>query len=58
MRNTEIGAIIGRNQLTRLNNYVVKRTSNQFLFLSLLKKDIYKTDFKTEVLVIMPSIVY
>ena len=48
MRNTEIGAIIGRNQLTRLNNYVVKRTSNQFLFLSLLKKDIYKTDFKTE----------
>ncbi len=48
MRNTEIGAIIGRNQLTRLNDYIIKRTSNLFLFLSLLKKDIYKTDFKTD----------
>ena len=48
MRNTEIGAIIGRNQLKRLDDFIVKRCSNQFLFLSLLKKDIYKTDFKTE----------
>ena len=48
MRNTEIGAIIGRNQLIRLNDYIVKRTSNLFLFLNLLKSDIYKTDFKTE----------
>tara|TARA_Y100001937_G_scaffold29497_1_gene42496 strand:- start:1031 stop:2200 length:1170 start_codon:yes stop_codon:yes gene_type:complete len=48
MRNTEIGAIIGRNQLKRLEDFIVKRCSNQFLFLSLLKKDIYKTDFKTE----------
>ena len=48
MRNTEIGAIIGRNQLKRLSDFIVKRCSNQFLFLSLLKNDIYKTDFKTE----------
>ena len=48
IRNTEIGAIIGRNQLKRLSDFIVKRCSNQFLFLSLLKSDIYKTDFKTE----------
>ena len=48
MRNTEIGAIIGSNQLKRLDNFIVKRCSNQILFYSILNDDIYKTDFKTE----------
>jgi CDP-6-deoxy-D-xylo-4-hexulose-3-dehydrase len=48
MRNTEIGAIIGSNQLKRLENFIVKRWSNQALFLNILNDDIYKTDFKTE----------
>ena len=48
MRNTEIGAIIGSNQLKRLDNFIVKRWSNQALFLNILNDDIYKTDFKTD----------
>ncbi len=48
MRNTELGAVLGRNQLRRLdaNNY--KRQKNFKLFLDLLNPDKYQTDFNLE----------
>jgi CDP-6-deoxy-D-xylo-4-hexulose-3-dehydrase len=48
LRNNEIGAIIGLNQLPRLNHMVQRRTENQALFLSLIDKEHYQTTFRTE----------
>lgn len=48
MRNTEIGGILGRAQLKRLDENIVKRTSNQALFLSKIDPEHYRTDFLEE----------
>jgi len=48
VRNTEIGGILGRRQLKRLDSIVAQRTINQDLFLSLIDPDRYRTDFKVE----------
>jgi CDP-6-deoxy-D-xylo-4-hexulose-3-dehydrase len=47
-RNTEIGGILGRKQLKRLDANVTRRTENQQLFLDLINPDLYRTDFKVE----------
>lgn len=47
-RNTEIGGIIGRSQLKRLDRNVAQRTENLNLFLSLIDPTRYRTDFKLE----------
>lgn len=44
-RNNEIGAIIGLNQLKRLNKNVIKRKENLIYFLKLLSKKFYLTNF-------------
>ena len=44
-RNTEIGAVIGMNQLKSLNNNNKKRTKNFKLFLNNLNQEKYFTDF-------------
>jgi CDP-6-deoxy-D-xylo-4-hexulose-3-dehydrase len=48
VRNTEIGAILGRKQLRRLDANVVRRTENLKLFLSLIDPEHYQTNFKLE----------
>ncbi len=48
MRNNEIGAILGINQLKRLNTNIKKRTSNFKFFLSKLDPKKFKTNFKLE----------
>lgn len=48
VRNTEIGAILGRQQLRRLDGNVTRRTENLKLFLSLIDPARYQTDFKLE----------
>ena len=48
VRNTEIGAILGRQQLKRLDENVALRTRNLELFLSLIDPSRYRTDFKLE----------
>ena len=48
MRNTEIGAVIGRNQLRRLDDNNRSRRRNFALFLSLLDPEMYRTDFRLE----------
>ncbi len=48
VRNTEIGAVIGRNQLKRLDKNIEKRNNNLKLFLSLIDEKIYRTDFEIE----------
>jgi len=45
MRNNEISAVIGLNQLKRLNRNNLKRVSNFKYFLSQLDKNIFITDF-------------
>ena len=47
-RNTEIGAILGRNQLKRLDINNKKRRKNFELFLNNLDKKYYRTDFDLE----------
>lgn len=47
-RNSEIGAVIGRNQLKRLDANNQKRQENFQLFLDNLDSDIYRTDFDLE----------
>lgn len=47
-RNNEIGAVIGRNQLKRLDANNVKRNKNFKLFLDNLDGSKYKTDFVLE----------
>ena len=46
VRNTEIGAIMGLNQLKRLDLNIQKRTRNLIYFLNKLNPDIYFTDFE------------
>jgi CDP-6-deoxy-D-xylo-4-hexulose-3-dehydrase len=48
MRNTEIGGIMGRSQLKRLDANVERRTANMKRFLSQLNPLKYRTDFKLE----------
>ncbi|MEJ8799020.1 DegT/DnrJ/EryC1/StrS aminotransferase family protein [Trinickia caryophylli] len=48
VRNTEIGGILGRSQLKRLDANVRRRTANLHRFLSRLDATKYRTDFKTE----------
>lgn len=48
MRNTEIGGILGRNQLKRLDQVVKRRTHNLLRFLRQIDPDKYRTDFKLE----------
>jgi CDP-6-deoxy-D-xylo-4-hexulose-3-dehydrase len=48
MRNTEIGGIMGRSQLKRLDANVERRTANLKRFLSQLNPLKYRTDFKLE----------
>lgn len=47
-RNTEIGGILGRSQLKRLDANVRRRTENLHRFLSQIDSKKYRTDFKLE----------
>ena len=46
MRNTELGAILGLNQLKRLDANNRQRVENHNLFISLLDPDRFRTDFQ------------
>jgi len=48
MRSTEIGGILGRSQLKRLDANVRKRTENLLKFLRQIDSSKYRTDFKIE----------
>jgi len=48
VRNTEIGGIMGRSQLKRLNSIVKRRTENLSRFLNQIDQDKFRTDFKLE----------
>ncbi len=48
VRNTEIGGIMGRSQLKRLDQNVKRRTENLLRFLRQIDPDKYRTDFKLE----------
>jgi CDP-6-deoxy-D-xylo-4-hexulose-3-dehydrase len=48
MRNTEIGAVLGRNQLKRLDENNAKRCRHFKCFLDNLDSDKYQTDFELE----------
>jgi CDP-6-deoxy-D-xylo-4-hexulose-3-dehydrase len=48
VRNTEIGAVLGRNQLKRLDKNNVKRKRNFELFLKNLDPEKYRTDFELQ----------
>lgn len=48
MRNTEVGGIMGRSQLRRLDNNVERRTENLLRFLEHIDSVKYRTDFKLE----------
>lgn len=48
MRNTEIGGIMGRSQLKRLDKVVERRTENLKRFLGQIDPNKYRTDFKLE----------
>ena len=47
-RNNEIGAILGLNQLKRLNECIKRRNSNFIYFLKNLSKKYFLTDFNLE----------
>lgn len=47
-RNTEIGGIMGRSQLKRLDKIVERRTENLHRFLKKIDSSKYRTDFKLE----------
>ena len=47
-RNTEIGGIMGRTQLKRLDSVVERRTENLKRFLGQIDANKYRTDFKLE----------
>ena len=47
-RNTEIGGIMGRSQLKRLDKIVERRTENLLRFLQKIDSSKYRTDFKLE----------
>jgi CDP-6-deoxy-D-xylo-4-hexulose-3-dehydrase len=46
LRNTEIGGVLGINQLKRLDNNIKKRNQNLKYFLNLLNSKTYYTDFE------------
>lgn len=48
VRNTEIGGIMGRSQLKRLDQNVERRNHNLRRFLNLIDSDKYRKDFKLE----------
>ena len=48
VRSTEIGGILGRSQLKRLDRNVKRRTANLLHFLSRINPERFCTDFKTE----------
>jgi len=48
VRNTEIGGIMGRSQLKRLDKIVERRTENLRRFLQKIDSSKYRTDFKLE----------
>ena len=48
VRNTEIGGIMGRSQLKRLDDIVSRRTHNLKRFLEQIDADKYRTNFKVE----------
>jgi CDP-6-deoxy-D-xylo-4-hexulose-3-dehydrase len=48
MRNTEIGGVLGRSQLRRLDASVVRRTENHLRFIDGIDPKRYRTDFKLE----------
>jgi len=48
VRNTEIGGILGRNQLRRLDGNVVRRTENHLRFIRRIDPNRYRADFKLE----------
>ena len=48
VRNTEIGGILGRSQLKRLDHIVQRRTENLLRFLKQIDPGKYRTDFKLE----------
>jgi len=48
VRNTEVGAILGINQLKRLDKNVELRTQNMLQFLSLIDADRFRIDFEIE----------
>jgi CDP-6-deoxy-D-xylo-4-hexulose-3-dehydrase len=48
VRNTELGGILGRRQLRRLDDNVRRRTDNLMRFLSRINPEKFRTDFKTE----------
>lgn len=48
VRNTEIGGILGRSQIKRLDHVVEKRTENLLRFLEKLDANKFRTDFKVE----------
>lgn len=48
VRNTEIGAVLGRSQLKRLDENNIKRIKNFELFLKNLDSSKYRTDFELE----------
>jgi CDP-6-deoxy-D-xylo-4-hexulose-3-dehydrase len=48
VRNNEIGGILGKSQLKRLDENIVKRTRNLVYFLNKLDPIKFKTDFKLE----------
>jgi len=48
VRNTEIGAIMGRQQLGRLNDNIEKRNRNLRVFLGEIDSTRFQTDFKLE----------
>jgi len=48
VRNTEIGAVLGRSQLKRLDQNNAKRRKNFELFIKNLDPQIYRTDFDLE----------
>jgi CDP-4-dehydro-6-deoxyglucose reductase, E1 len=48
MRNTEIGGIMGRSQLRRLDQNVVRRNENNSYFLKNIDPSKYRIDFKIE----------
>ncbi|MHB1143137.1 MAG: DegT/DnrJ/EryC1/StrS family aminotransferase [Sulfuricaulis sp.] len=47
-RNTEIGGILGRQQLRRLDDIVLRRNRNLHRFLAGIDPEKYRTDFKLE----------
>lgn len=48
VRNTEIGGIMGRNQLKRLDKNIKRRTDNLLRFLRQIDSNHYRTNFKVE----------